>query len=321
MLLAIFCIYWTASILMLVFTRFIYKKKLTHAKKVFLQPGKIVGVAHRGGMLESYDNSLSAFEYSVKMGIKMVEMDVYKTKDGKYLVIHDHNLTRITGQNISVKEINYEDIQPYQDEIYCDYGLSFRKANAKKEKPCTLDQFFEFVKRTNIIVNLDVKTGCKDDLDKIIGIAVKEGIAHRIVSGMVNGFDPNVYRAKYMMDLDFFFPLKSSFLLFFYFFTGILPFIPLKYDFLNVPLYFKTLQNSNLFKTWTKSRLLIRFFHQIKPLFSIMIWHLHERGIPTIYFIVNEVEDFELAIACGGKGLMTDRPEKLMNFLKKKGYN
>ena len=318
MLLELLVLYWMVSAVLFFFPKLLHPAKLNYAKRVFLKPGKIVGVSHRGGMLEGYDNSMSSFEHSLKVGIKMIEMDVYRTKDGKFVVAHDLNLQRITGQPQLISEINYDDILPFKDEIYCDYGLSYARPNINKEKPCLLEDFIAFVKKNDVIANLDVKTGKVEDIDVVLNMASEAGIIHRLVVGAIADFDPMLFRKKYGDELSFFFPAKAAFMIFIYFFTGLLPFIPLKYDFYNIPFYFKTLENGNFMREWKRTKVFLQMLLKIKPIFKLLIKHLQARNIPITYFVVNKIDDFKLAIECNANALMTDRPQKLMDYLKLK---
>jgi hypothetical protein len=58
---------------------------------------------------------------------------------------------------------------------------------------------------------------------------------------------------------------------------------------------------------------LMSFFNFVSRLF---VPHLKKRGILTFYWIVNEQEDFQAAVATGCSGIMTDLPSNLARYLK-----
>lgn len=320
MLIELLIIYWVTSTVLFFFPRLLHPKRTNKAKRMFMQRGKVAVSAHRGGMLENRENSLSAFKHSVKIGVQMLEMDVHKTKDDIIVVAHDPSLKRITGQDLFIRDVNYQDIGPYLEEIYCDYGVSLTKKNTEKEKPCTLDDFFALLQTTEAYVSLDVKTGQFTDIERILTLAVKYGVLDKVIIGMMKDFDTEYLRSKYGREVNFFFSAKSGFLLFFYFFTGLLPLVNLKYDFFHSPLNFKTLQKSSLFKNWEKMRLHFVFMDLVRPIFKLFIWHLQKRDIPVSYFVANEVEDFDMAIDCRANVIMTDTGEKLINYLSSLNY-
>lgn len=69
-------------------------------------------IAHRGASgLVKFDNSIESFRKAIEIGADMVEFDVRKTKDGRFIAFHDPNLN---GNNIS--DLTYEEIQEITDE-------------------------------------------------------------------------------------------------------------------------------------------------------------------------------------------------------------
>jgi len=51
--------------------------------------------AHRGGSINHAENSIGAFEYCIKNGVGLLEMDLCESKDGIPVVAHDHDLERV----------------------------------------------------------------------------------------------------------------------------------------------------------------------------------------------------------------------------------
>jgi glycerophosphoryl diester phosphodiesterase len=54
-------------------------------------------VAHRGNALEFPENTLSAFESALQLGVRWLELDVQLSSDHVPVVLHDHLLARTTG--------------------------------------------------------------------------------------------------------------------------------------------------------------------------------------------------------------------------------
>lgn len=52
--------------------------------------------AHRGGCFEVPENSMAGVENAIKNDWSL-ELDLNKTKDGKFILAHDANLKRLTG--------------------------------------------------------------------------------------------------------------------------------------------------------------------------------------------------------------------------------
>ena len=67
--------------------------------------------AHRGGSLETSENTIEAFQYALSIGSDYIETDVQLSKDGKVYIFHDDSLKRIANideefSQLSSTEIN-----------------------------------------------------------------------------------------------------------------------------------------------------------------------------------------------------------------------
>ena len=57
----------------------------------------VIVVAHRADWRNFPENSLEAIQSSIDMGVDMLEIDVQRTKDGVLMLMHEHNLDRMTN--------------------------------------------------------------------------------------------------------------------------------------------------------------------------------------------------------------------------------
>ena len=99
------------------------------------------------------------------------------------------------------------------------------------------------------------------------------------------------------------------------FLLGILPFMPLRYDFYET--------------TWPYDRNIddssgiIKLFLQIIdfwwPLTFMVNWHLKRRGITVMYWTVNSEEELDDVVRIGAQGIITDKPAELKALLISKG--
>ena len=62
-------------------------------------------IAHQGSSLELPPNTIEAFELAINQGADIIELDIWQTKDEIWTVIHDENLSRITGIDLSLIHI------------------------------------------------------------------------------------------------------------------------------------------------------------------------------------------------------------------------
>ena len=51
-------------------------------------------VAHRGGRYEADENTIPAFASALKAGITGYELDIHRSADGKYVIMHDSSVSR-----------------------------------------------------------------------------------------------------------------------------------------------------------------------------------------------------------------------------------
>ncbi len=70
-----------------------------------------LNIAHRGGALEAPENTIHAFKHAVEAGADAIEMDVWMTKDGHLVAIHDETVDRTTDGTGKVSEMTLEQIR------------------------------------------------------------------------------------------------------------------------------------------------------------------------------------------------------------------
>lgn len=72
---------------------------------------KIEVTAHRGNSTVTMPNTIPAFKEAIKEGADYGELDVRQTKDNVIVVTHDASLKEMTGQDINVRDLTYEELQ------------------------------------------------------------------------------------------------------------------------------------------------------------------------------------------------------------------
>ncbi|SVE38297.1 uncharacterized protein METZ01_LOCUS491151, partial [marine metagenome] len=68
-------------------------------------------IAHQGASQDLPPNTIEAFQLALDQGADIIELDVWRSKDGVWVVIHDKNLLRITGVNKDITQLSFEEIQ------------------------------------------------------------------------------------------------------------------------------------------------------------------------------------------------------------------
>lgn len=92
----------------------------------FLQNGV---TAHRGNSSEFPENSLPAFQSGMELGADWIELDLFLTKDGQLVVIHDVTTKRVGDKDLNILESTYQEL------LAVDIATDFRRRNN-----LTLDQ-------------------------------------------------------------------------------------------------------------------------------------------------------------------------------------
>lgn len=67
-------------------------------------------LAHRGFSQEGAENTIGGLEAANQAGADIVEMDVMETKDGKFVVMHDANLSRLAGRDETVADLTFDEL-------------------------------------------------------------------------------------------------------------------------------------------------------------------------------------------------------------------
>jgi len=71
----------------------------------------VLVIAHQGGNQVRPDNTLAAFQYAAELGADVLEMDIHSTADGVLVVIHDDSVDRTTDGTGKVSEMTLDEIK------------------------------------------------------------------------------------------------------------------------------------------------------------------------------------------------------------------
>jgi glycerophosphoryl diester phosphodiesterase len=110
---------------------------LTLAAQVRHKDGKAVvkGVtAHRGHSAAFPENTLSSIQAGIDARADWVELDIFKTKDGKIVVCHDPTTGRVAGKNLVIADVTYEEL------LQLDMAVDFRKRKGLTLSQCPVER-------------------------------------------------------------------------------------------------------------------------------------------------------------------------------------
>lgn len=127
----------------------------------FLQNGV---TAHRGNSSEFPENTLPAFASGIDVGADWIELDIFRTKDGKLIVSHDQTTARTGDRNLSVTGSTYQEL------LTVDVATDYRRRTGKSLKECPpqtmplLDEVLRLVvKQNRTRVSIQPKMDCVAD--------------------------------------------------------------------------------------------------------------------------------------------------------------
>ncbi|MBQ8803307.1 MAG: hypothetical protein IJZ53_06725 [Tyzzerella sp.] len=119
-------------------------------------------VAHRGLSGIERENTNAAFIAAANRSYYAIETDVHKTVDGKFVLAHDFNLFRYSGDDIDVEKVTFETMS--QMRLKDKDGTKARS----DLRISTIEEFLSICKRYGKVAILELKGSFStEDLEKV----------------------------------------------------------------------------------------------------------------------------------------------------------
>ncbi len=90
--------------------------------------------AHRGNSGSFPENTIPALESGIDVGADWIELDIFRTRDGQLVVIHDQTTKRVGDQDRVVAESTYQQLSKI------DVATDFRRRNGKSVEECPVER-------------------------------------------------------------------------------------------------------------------------------------------------------------------------------------
>lgn len=74
---------------------------------------QVMVVAHRGDWRNAPENSLQAYKQAIEMGVDVIEIDLNITKDGVVVIMHDDNIDRTTDGKGKPSDYTLEELKKF----------------------------------------------------------------------------------------------------------------------------------------------------------------------------------------------------------------
>ena len=252
-------------------------------------------IAHQGSSLDLPPNTLEAFQLALDQGADIIELDTWSSKDGPWVVIHDRNLSRITGVNKDITKLTFEEIQSL------DAGYNFSDSSGnylyrnKGYKIPSLEQVFK--QFNNEKINIEIKTVSKLGLSDLVQMIKKYQMEKKV---LVVSFSYNVIKKfrKISNNQIATAASKSDIMRMIYF--GKLPWYKIRFDAFQMPFYSKKVERYGLKNTeW--------------------IGKMRSKGMEVHYWTVDNSEDIKKAFSIGAGGVITNKPKIAYDLLVQMG--
>jgi len=281
-------------------------------------------IAHRGGAAEGYENTEEAFRRAISRGAGMLELDVHLSRDNQVVVAHDSNLERLTRSPIAIKDTQFSALPRLQEQVTVDFlpGSTFSDRSISEEgrKLATLDQVLAAFPEAQ--VNIDLKDSDRELVNRVDQVVRAQEAQHRCVWGSSVSGRSTQWCHEANPNLGLFFSFPRFFKLYLLFYTGLLPFVPLKETHLELPMpsifYDEKYRTPEGNVKLAKMPPLILYLADTLLMSPLLFRHLAARGIHTYVWVLNKESEYERAFSLGATGVMTDSPSKLAAFLDKR---
>lgn len=132
---------------------------------------QVMVICHRGDWRNFPENSIPAIESVIKMGADVVELDIQLTKDSVLVLMHDRTLDRCTNGKGLISEKRFEEIE----KLYLKSAHGTQ--NSLNLRVPTLEQALE-VCRDRIVINIDKGY---DYYDLVLAMTEKMGVTDQVL--------------------------------------------------------------------------------------------------------------------------------------------
>lgn len=246
--------------------------------------------AHRGFSEDAPENTLASFEKAIQAGADRIELDLYASKDGRAIVIHDPTLDRTTNGSGPVKELTLSELKRL------DAG-SWKHERYADQKIPAFKEVLELAKG-RVMVDIDLK-----DTDAIEPMVEDLRSLDMVLETIVTGTSQDDIRLirKVEPALSVFFERSDE--------LNQLHEMGKKSEFIRTSIRLAQESQAPGFNF---------DYNTLSPEF---IREAHLRGLYVIAWTVNDPLRMEELIRWGVDTVMTDKPDVVKSIIEGKGYS
>lgn len=259
-------------------------------RRPFLDVDRPLLFAHRGGAKLWPENTLYAFQNALELGVTFWETDLHATRDGTLVLHHDERVDRTTNGSGRIRDLRYAELGEL------DAGYWFKDENGEypyRGKGLRIPTLGEVCDLSPISrLNVEIKPRGRSVVRKLWQFIEHRGLHDRILVAAER--DPNVRRfRRYSAErvatsasrrevIRFWLAVRAR----------VDRFFPVEFDALQVPLSYGGLT--------VVDRPFIRAAHR--------------HGVQVHVWTLDEPSEIRRLLNLGVDGIMSDRPDRLMNL-------
>ena len=252
-------------------------------------------IAHQGASLDLPPNTIEAFQLALDHGADIIELDIWRSMDGVWVVIHDRNLLRITGVNKDITQMSFDEIQS----LDAAYNFSDSSGNyLYRDKGYKIPSLEEVLKNfKNEKINIEIKDNRKLGLSDLVELIKKYQMQQKTL--FVSFYYSVIKEFRKISKNEIATAAsKSDIMRMIYF--GKLPWYKIPFNAFQMPFYSKKVERYGLKNTeW--------------------IGKMRSKGMEVHYWTVDNSEDIKKAFSIGAGGVITNKPKIAYDLLVQMG--
>jgi glycerophosphoryl diester phosphodiesterase len=257
----------------------------------YFNPDKFLVIAHRGGRGLGPENTLYTFRRAVDLGVDVLEMDVHRTKDGQWVVLHDTTVDRTTNGTGPVNSFNLAELKRLDAAYHWspDNGKSFPLRGKGLAIPALSEVFEAF---PQMRLNIEIKDAAQTELNSFCRLIHDYGMSQKV---MVASFESDALQK----------------------FRSACPGIATSAGASEAMLFY-ALQKMHLESAYTPAAQALqvpRTYGDLQVVTKRFVEAAHARNLKVHVWTVNDVDSMKKLLQLGVDGIMTDYPGRLLEII------
>lgn len=263
----------------------------------FSQQDGVMVIAHQGGEWLRPSNTLVAFDHAMELGVDVLEMDIHQTADHVIVLMHDATVDRTTDGSGAIKEMSFAEIRELDAGTYWtdDDGQTYPYRGQGIQVP-TLEEMFQ--RYPNMRMNIEIKQEtpsmvrpfCQLIRDYNMEEKILVATFHKATMEEFRETCPQVITSMVEPEIQLFFGLNTVFL-------GALFQAP--------GTAFQVPRTSSL-----------PLIGEVDVITERFVRVAHSHNIQVHAWTINETAEMERLIGLGVDGIITDRPDLLLEVTR-----